>query len=303
MEYRNLGKSGLKVSVIGLGTNNFGRRMDAKASVAVVHRALDEGINFIDTANGYGGGLSEEYIGKALDGRRNEAVLATKVGFPPDEGSSRRNIMKEVEKSLKALKTDHIDFYQIHIPDPNTPIEETLRTLDDLIRQGKVRYIGCSNFSAWQTCESLWVSKSLGLNRFISNQVPYSLFDRAIEAELMPFARQYGFGIIPYFPLASGLLTGKYRRREQPAAETRLAGDDKILTDANFDKLERLETFAAERGHTILELAFAWLLANPLIASVIAGATKPEQVSANAKCFGWELNADDLEAMDRVMED
>ena len=303
MEYRNLGKSGLKVSVIGLGANNFGRRMDAKASVAVVHRALDEGINFIDTANGYGGGLSEEYIGKALDGRRNEAVLATKVGFPPDEGSSRRNIMKEVEKSLKALKTDHIDFYQIHIPDPNTPIEETLRTLDDLIRQGKVRYIGCSNFSAWQTCESLWVSKSLGLNRFISNQVPYSLFDRAIEAELMPFARQYGFGIIPYFPLASGLLTGKYRRREQPAAETRLAGDDKILTDANFDKLERLETFAAERGHTILELAFAWLLANPLIASVIAGATKPEQVSANAKCFGWELNADDLEAIDRVMED
>ena len=303
MEYRNLGKSGLKVSVIGLGTNNFGRRMDAKASVAVVHRALDEGINFIDTANGYGGGLSEEYIGKALDGRRNEAVLATKVGFPPDEGSSRRNIMKEVEKSLEALKTDHIDFYQIHIPDPNTPIEETLRTLDDLIHQGKVRYIGCSNFSAWQTCESLWVSKSLGLNRFISNQVPYSLFDRAIEAELMPFARQYGFGIIPYFPLASGLLTGKYRRREQPAAETRLAGDDKILTDANFDKLERLETFAAERGHTILELAFAWLLANPLIASVIAGATKPEQVSANAKCFGWELNADDLEAIDRVMED
>ncbi len=303
MEYRNLGKSGLKVSVIGLGTNNFGRRMDAKASVAVVYRALDEGINFIDTANGYGGGLSEEYIGKALDGRRNETVLATKVGFPPDEGSSRRNIMKEVEKSLKALKTDHIDFYQIHIPDPNTPIEETLRTLDDLIRQGKVRYIGCSNFSAWQTCESLWVSKSLGLNRFISNQVPYSLFDRAIEAELMPFARQYGFGIIPYFPLASGLLTGKYRRREQPAAETRLAGDDKILTDANFDKLERLETFAAERGHTILELAFAWLLANPLIASVIAGATKPEQVSANAKCFGWELNADDLEAIDRVMED
>lgn len=303
MEYCNLGKSGLKVSAIGLGTNNFGRRMDAKASVAVVHRALDEGINFIDTANRYGGGLSEEYIGKALDGRRNEAVLATKVGFPPDEGSSRRNIMKEVEKSLRALKTDHIDFYQIHIPDPNTPIEETLRTLDHLIHQGKVRYIGCSNFSAWQTCESLWVSKSLGLNRFISNQVPYSLFDRAIEAELMPFARQYGFGIIPYFPLASGLLTGKYRRREQPAADTRLAGDDKILTDANFDKLERLETFAAERGHTILELAFAWLLANPLIASVIAGATKPEQVSANAKCFGWELNADDLEAIDRVMED
>ena len=303
MEYCNLGKSGLKVSAIGLGTNNFGRRMDAKASVAVVHRALDEGINFIDTANRYGGGLSEEYIGKALDGRRNEAVLATKVGFPPDEGSSRRNIMKEVEKSLRALKTDHIDFYQIHIPDPNTPIEETLRTLDHLIHQGKVRYIGCSNFSAWQTCESLWVSKSLGLNRFISNQVPYSLFDRAIEAELMPFARQYGFGIIPYFPLASGLLTGKYRRREQPAADTRLAGDDKKLTDANFDKLERLETFAAERGHTILELAFAWLLANPLIASVIAGATKPEQVSANAKCFGWELNADDLEAIDRVMED
>ena len=300
MEYRQLGKSGLQVSVIGLGTNNFGRRVDAKGTDTVVSHALDVGINTIDTSNSYGKTLSEEYIGRALRGKRDQAIVATKVSSrmgdgPNQAGNSRQHIMTEVENSLRRLGTDYIDLYQIHFPDPKTPIDETLRALDDLVHQGKVRYIGCSNFTGWQVCEAIWTSQTLGLTPFISVQPAYSMLDRGVEAELIPFCAQYGVGILPYYPLANGFLTGKYRRGEPAADGTRLAENDRgLLTDKMFDLLEGLERFCADRGHTVLELAFAWLLANPTVSSVIAGATKVEQVVANSKAAGWRLTEDEM---------
>ena len=300
MEYRQLGKSGLQVSVIGLGTNNFGRRVDAKGTDTVVSHALDVGINLVDTSNSYGGTLSEEYIGRALRGKRDQAIVATKVSSrmgdgPNQAGNSRQHIMTEVENSLRRLGTDYIDLYQIHFPDPKTPIDETLRALDDLVHQGKVRYIGCSNFTGWQVCEAIWTSQTLGLTPFISVQPAYSMLDRGVEAELIPFCAQYGVGILPYYPLANGFLTGKYRRGEPAADGTRLAENDRgLLTDKMFDLLEGLERFCADRGHTVLELAFAWLLANPTVSSVIAGATKVEQVVANSKAAGWRLTEDEM---------
>ena len=307
MDYRNLGKSGLQVSAIGLGTNNFGKRLDAQRTAAVVDQALDAGINFLDTANAYSAGLSEEYIGKALKGKRSEAIVATKVSSPmrkgPNSGgNSRQHIVAEVENSLQRLGTDHIDLYQIHWTDPNTPIEETLRTLDDLVRQGKVRYIGCSNFAAWQVCEAVWTSRTLGLTSFVSAQPRYNMLDREVEAELLPFCTEYGIGVLPYYPLANGFLTDKHRRGQPAVAGTRLAEDDRgMLTDANFDVLEGLEEFAGERGHTLLELAFSWLLSRPAVSSVIAGATKPEQVVANAGAAGWHLSDDDLAELDAIL--
>jgi aryl-alcohol dehydrogenase-like predicted oxidoreductase len=307
MEYRQLGRSGLQVSEIGLGTNNFGGRLDADATALVIDQVLDVGINMIDTANSYGGGLSEEYIGRALKGKRQQALIATKVASraadgPNQSGASRQHILTEVEDSLRALGTDYIDLYQIHFPDSNTPIEETMQTLDSLVASGKVRYIGCSNFKAWQLCEAQWTSKSLGLTPFVSAQPRYSMLDRTPEAELVPFCQEYGVGILPYFPLENGFLTGKYKRGQAAPEGTRLAQNDRgMFTDAHFDILEALESFASERGHTILELAFAWLLANTAVSSVIAGATKPEQVVGNAKAAGWALSGEEMTEIDSLL--
>ncbi len=308
MEYRYLGKSGLKVSAIGLGTNNFGRRLDADATALVINHALDMGVTMIDTSNSYGDGYSEDYIGRALKGKRDKAVIATKVSStvgdgPNDGGNSRQHIMAAVEDSLCRLQTDYIDLYQIHWHDPNVPIEETLRALDDLVRQGKVRYIGCSNFTAWQVCEAAWTSRSLGVASFASVQPRYSLMDREIETELVPFCDAYGVGILPYYPLANGFLTGKYRRGEAVPTGTRLAENDRgMFTDANFDLLDKLEAFCEARGRTVLELAFAWLLANDAVSSVIAGATRVEQVIANAKAASWQLTADEVAEVNAIVE-
>ncbi|HAL47598.1 MAG: aldo/keto reductase [SAR202 cluster bacterium] len=311
MEYRRLGNSGLEVSAIGLGTNNFGGMFgsmyEPEACAVVVNRALDLGINMIDTSNSYTAGVSEEFIGRALKGRRHEAIIATKVSSrmadgPNNAGNSRAHIMSEVENSLRRLETDYIDLYQIHRPDPNTPIEETMRALDDLVKSGKVRYIGSSNFAAWQACEAYWTAEGLGLTKFVSDQPRYSMMYRAPERELVPFCDEYGVGILPFFPLESGFLTGKYRRG-QPAPEgTRLAGRDRgMFTDANFDILESLEAFAQERGRTVLELAFAWLLAKPSVSSVIAGATKSAQIEANAAAADWSLSAEDMSQLDGIL--
>ncbi len=307
MRYRQLGPSGLQVSAIGLGTNNFGRRLDAGGTEDVVHAALDAGVNMIDTSNSYGNGYSEEFIGRALKGRRNQAVIATKVSSrvadgPNNAGNSRKHIYDQVDVSLRRLRTDYIDLYQIHWWDPNTPIEETLRALDDLIRAGKVRYAGCSNFASWQVCESHWTAKTLGINGFVSMQPRYSMLYRQPEAEMMPFCEKYGIGVLPYYPLENGFLTGKYRRGQPAPDGTRLSENDRgTLTSRNFDILEKLEQFASERGHTILELAFAWLLASPVVSSVIAGATRPHQVEANAASADWSLTPDDLEVVNAIL--
>lgn len=282
--------------------------MDAERTALVLHAALDSGVNLIDTSNSYGGGLSEEYIGAALAGRRGEAVIATKVSSriaegPNQSGNSRKHIFDQVDISLRKLRTDYIDLYQIHWWDPNVPIEETLRALDDLIRAGKVRYAGCSNFAAWQVCESVWTARTLGINGFVSVQPRYSMLHRQPEAELLPFCAKYGVGVLPYYPLENGFLTGKYRRGEPAPAGTRLAADDRgVFTERNFDILERLESFCAERGRSILDLAFAWLLANPQVGSVIAGATRTEQIEANAAAASWALSADEIRQVNEILE-
>lgn len=310
MELRKLGKSGLQVSVVGLGCNNFGMKIDLEASRKVVDQALELGITLFDTADIYGNrGSSETFLGQILGARRKAIVLATKFGMQMDKagvlkGGSRRYIMAAVEDSLTRLKTDWIDLYQIHTPDPLTPIEETLRTLDDLVRSGKVRYIGCSNLPAWQVVEAQWTARQLGLNAFVSCQDEYSLLVRGPDRDLIPAMESYGLGLLPFFPLASGLLTGKYRRDSAPPAGTRLAMMEPLakryMSDANWPIVEQLEQFASERGHTILELAFSWLAARPTVASVIAGATAPEQVAQNVKAVGWSLTAEELTAIDRI---
>ena len=267
MELRNLGRSGLIVSAVGLGCNNFGGRSDYAATRAVVHKALDLGITLFDTSDTYGeSGGSEEYLGRALAGRRNDIVLASKFARPMDSegrlrGASRRYIMSAVEASLKRLNTDYIDLYQQHIADPKTPIEETLRALDDLVHQGKVRYIGCSTLSAWQVVEAQWVSTHFGLERYVSCQERYSLLDRDLDRELMPVIEAYGVGLIPFSPLADGLLTGKYRRNAPMPAGARLTttqrAAERRLTDRNWSIVERLSDFCAARGHSLLELALS----------------------------------------------
>lgn len=306
MKYRRLGRSGLEVSAIGLGTNNFGTRRvhpfhkGPEVAAAVIDRALDLGVNLVDTANTYGDGKSEEYIGRALRGKRHKVIIATKVSNPRGDGpnqagNSRQHIMAEVEGSLRRLDTDYIDLYQLHMRDVQTPMEEPLRTLENLVRDGKVRYIGCSNFAAWQVCEAVWTSRSLGLSQMCSVQPPYNMLNREAENELLPFCRTYGVGILPYYPVAHGFLTGKYRRGQPPPEGSRLASNDRdILTDSNFDLLDELEQFAQERGHKVLELAFAWLLAHPEVSSVIAGTTTPEQIEANARACEWELNEQEM---------
>ena len=312
MEYRQLGSSGLKVSTVGLGTNNFGGRIDAERSAAVLRQCIDEGINFIDTANIYGRSVSEQHIGETVKGVRSQVLIATKVSGgmgdgPNDKGNSRYHIMEQVEASLRRLQTDYIDLYQIHFTDPSTPIEETLRALDDLVCQGKVRYIGCSNFAAWQVCEAYWTSKALNLNAFVSVQPEYSMLNREVERELIPFCEAYNVGVIPYFPLAGGFLTGKYQQGQPVPEGTRFAGNERAqqrtLTEKNFAFLSRMESFAEERGHPIVELAIAWLLGKSIVSSVIAGATRPEQVTANAKAADWHLTPEEMEEVGRILRD
>lgn len=308
MEYRNLGGSGLKVSVVGLGCNNFGMRCDEATGVTVVREALEQGINFFDTADVYGGLQSEVILGKALEGvDRSSVVIATKFAMPTGErmqGASRGYIMSAVEASLGRLNTDYIDLYQQHRPDPETPIEETLRALDDLVRAGKVRYLGNSNFSGWQIADADWTARHLGLNRFVTAQNNYNLLDRRVEREVIPACRRFDLGMLPYFPLASGMLTGKYRRGERPAEGTRLSGmgarGEALMNERNFDTVEALDAFARERGHTLLELAVSWLAAAPQVASVIAGATKPEQAAQNVAAASWRLSPEELAAIDEL---
>ncbi len=303
MEYRTLGKSGLNVSELGLGANNFGWWADERTSIAVINHALDLGINYIDTADMYGRGRSEEFVGKALKGKRDRVIIATKFAHPMgdgpnDKGGSRYYIMKAVEASLRRLQTDYIDVYQMHVPDRETPIEETLRALNDLVQSGKVRYIGCSNFAAWQLCEALWTSKINHLHAFLTVQVRYNILERSIEAELVPCCREYGIGVIPWGPLAGGFLTGKYQQGKKAPADARLANPvaiySHIFTDDNWKRLTALTDFAAERGHTVAELAIAWLLTKPWISSVIAGARTVEQLSANLPARQWKLTDDEI---------
>lgn len=307
MEYRNLGRSGLQVSALGLGCNNFGGRCDLEQTEAVVHRAIELGITCFDTSDIYppGGkkGSSEEYLGQALQGHRREVVLATKFGGPMGEGpgwsgTSRRYIRFAVQESLRRLQTDYIDLYQVHFPDAKTPIDETLGALDDLVHEGLVRYAGCSNFSAWQIAEAHWVARSEHLTPFVSAQNQYSLLERGVEREVLPACAKYGLGLIPYFPLASGFLTGKYRPGESAPPGTRFGegwrGADRVLNEGNFATLQRLEQFADEHGHSVLEAAIAWLVAQPGVGTVIAGATKPEQVEANVQAAAWRMTPDEV---------
>src|ERR1700752_2020057 len=311
MEQRNLGKYGLFVSVVGLGCNNFGGRIDFEATKKVVHKALDLGITFFDEADTYGDprGSSEACLGQILGDRRKDIVLATKFARPMDaagrmQGASRRYIMAEVEGSLRRLKTDWIDLYQQHQPDPLTPIEETLRALDDLVRQGKVRYIGCSTLPAWRVVEAQWTARHHGLHHFVSCQEEYSLLARRLDREMMPALQAYGLGLIPFAPLANGLLTGKYNSQAPLPQGARLSymprSAARYLTEENWPIVERLEGFAIERGHTLLELAVSWLLRRPQVASVIAGATRPEQVEENVRAAGWPLTEEEMQEIDRL---
>jgi aryl-alcohol dehydrogenase-like predicted oxidoreductase len=309
VEFRNLGNSGLKVSVVGLGCNNFGMRIDTEQTRVVVSKALDEGINLFDTADIYGNrGGSETMLGKALGPRRHEVVVASKFGMAMGDGfmkgASRRYIMQAAEASLKRLNTDYMDLYQIHFPDPETPQEETMGALNDLVRAGKVRYIGHSNFTGAQTADAAWIAKTRGYAPYISAQNQYNLLDRRVEKDLTPACAQFGVGILPYFPLASGFLTGKYKRGEEPSKDTRLGAMAAMakgaLTDANFAILDKLTEFARSHGHSVLELAIGWLASMPQVSSVIAGATKPEQVSANVKGGEWKLSPEELAEVDKI---
>ena len=310
METRKLGS--LDVSVIGLGCNNFGMRCDEQQSAAVVNAALDAGINFFDTADVYGGTRSETFLGKALGRRRSEVIIATKFASPVDSdpahrGASARWIAQAVEDSLRRLGTDHIDLYQQHRPDDQVPIDETIEALDKLVRDGKVIEIGNSNFSGEQIHQADAVSTTKSQARFVSAQNELNLLRRRARDEVLPACTDAGLGFLPFFPLASGLLTGKYRRGEGTPEGTRLAGmpeerKSQVLTDRNFSRLEALSAFADERDHSLLDLAFAWLLALPSMTSVIAGATKPEQVGTNANAAGWTLDQSDLDQIDKILE-
>ena len=311
MRYRQLGDSGLTVSVVGLGCNNFRSRTSDDDARAVVDAAIERGITLFDTADIYGkGGGSEELLGEVLGSRREQVVLATKFGMAmPDAGpearGSRRYIRKAVRDSLRRLRTDWIDLYQYHEPDGVTPIEETLAALDELVREGLVRYVGSSNFSGWQLADADWAATTDGRERLVSAQNHYSLLERGAEAEVVPACEHYGIGLLPYFPLANGVLTGKYRRGEPLPSGTRLAGNQQragqLLTEQTYDRVEALEKLAAERGVTLLHLAIGGLAAQPAVASVIAGATRPEQVHANADAGVWEPDDDTLAAIDEIV--
>jgi aryl-alcohol dehydrogenase-like predicted oxidoreductase len=310
MEIRNLGRSGLRVSAVGLGCNNFGQRTDLETSRKVIHKAIDLGITLFDTADIYAGmGGSETVLGEVLGDRRKDIVLATKYCKPMSndasmQGASRRYIMSAVEASLKRLKTDYIDLYQQHDYDPLTPIEETLRTLDDLVRQGKVRYIGNSNFPAWRVAEAEMAARQMGVAPFVSCQDEYSLVVRDIEKDLLPAAQHFNLGLLPFFPLANGLLTGKYKPGAEPPADSRFAKApalrDRSGTPRNQAIVEKLDAFVKARGHTLLELAFSWLACRPQVSSVIAGATRVEQIEQNVKAAEWKLSAEDMKEIDGI---
>ena len=309
MEFRRLGDSGLRVSAVGLGTNNFAGRLHDEAARMVLNEALEQGITFIDTADVYGRGSeegtggSESQLGRLLAGRRNRFVLATKVGMTMSEshferGASRRWIVTEVENSLRRLRTDCIDLYQVHAPDLETPIEETLRALDDLVSSGKIRYVGHSNFAAWQIADADWTARTEHLTRPISAQMHYNLLNRGIQSEVIPVCEAHGLGLIPYFPLESGFLTGKYKPGGEGhgrLAESPRAGE--IMSPANFARIEAFEAFALDWGHSLLDLAFGWLLSQPVVSTVIASASTPEQVRANVAAAEWRLSAAEMAAV------
>jgi len=328
MEFHKLGKTGLNISEIGLGGTEFGRSIGEKESIALIHQAFDAGINFIDTADFYVDGHSEEIIGKAIKGKRPSVIVATKFSNPtgpgPNEkGASRYHIIEAVEASLKRLDTEYIDLYYVHQPDATTPIEETLRTLDNLIKAGKVRYIGCSNFVAWQLCEALWTSRIHNLESFAVIQSHYNLIERKIEQELVPCCENYGIGIIPYFPLAGGFLTGKYKRGKPAPAGSRLWTIQNlpappvpnrphslgglpmfgtVLNDSYFEQLARWQKFAKSHNNSVEELAIAWLLSHSYVDSVIVGATKPEQLSSDITAVNWKLSTQDLTELEKLTE-
>jgi aryl-alcohol dehydrogenase-like predicted oxidoreductase len=309
MTYRRLGRSGLTVSTLGLGCNNFAwRRLSREDSLPVLRAALDAGVTLFDTADSYGD--SEEVVGEALQGQRDDVVIATKFGsdlkgaLGPDWGArgSRRYIRRAVERSLRRLGTDHIDLYQLHRPDPATPIRETLAALTELVREGKIRYLGCSNFAGWQLAEAEWTSRTTYTERFVSAQNEYSLLERGVEADLVPACEEYGVGVLPFFPLASGLLTGKYRRGEAPPSGTRYAewGLESQLTEQRFDVVEKLSAVAAEHGVELLDVAMGGLAAQPMVSSVIAGATSADQVRRNAQAVAWTPSAEVLGVVDEL---
>ncbi|MBJ20962.1 MAG: aldo/keto reductase [bacterium] len=315
MEFRNLGDSGLKVSLAGLGCNNFGMTIDYEASEKVVRAALDSGINFFDTADAYGAGGSETFLGKALGTNRDNVVVATKFGLPMGRGplmsgASRRYVLRACEASLSRLGTDYIDLFILHLPDSGTPIGETLDALNTLIDQGKVRYAGCSNLSGWQISDATWEAESAGLRGFVTAQNEWSLLQRGVEAEVVPACEHHGLGLVPYFPLASGALTGKYKRGEEFGKDSRYGGGEgremftqaygHFVSDESLAKVERLEKVAADAGLTIVELALSWLASQSVVSSVIAGATRPDQVEANAKLTRGDLGAEVFEAVEKA---
>ncbi|MSQ28591.1 MAG: aldo/keto reductase [Dehalococcoidia bacterium] len=310
MEYRFLGHSGLQVSAVGLGCNTFGRYTDEAGTAAILAKAIDAGINLIDTSNSYGMGDSETHIGKSLNGGARQKLLigtkgASQMGEGPNmKGAGRQHLMAMLEDSLRRLQTDYIDLYQVHQPDLNTPTEETMRALDDMVRQGKVRYVGNSNYPTWLAAEAMWTSRTQHYVPFISVQPQYNLMDRRIEGDLMVFCQRYGLGILPYFPLAGGFLTGKYRRGEPIPEGTRGAMNPGMIArwsnDRNYDILEKLQKFCAERGRSTADLSIAWLLAKPMVSSVIAGTTRPAQVEANVKSGEWRLTPEEVQEVDKI---
>lgn len=309
MDYAPLGTSGLVVSALGVGCNAFGRRIDQEQATAVVHSALDEGVTFFDTADVYGFGASETMLGQALGRRREEVVIATKFGMDMGDTypgarsnrASRGYIARAVDGSLSRLGTDHIDLYYLHTPDRITPIEETLRALTDLVQSGKVRYIGCSNLAAWEVADAALIAETIGSERFIAAQNEYSLYNRSAEAELAPALEHYGMSLLPYFPLAYGLLTGKYSKADGAPEGTRLAKETARFEGANWNIVEGIRDFARERDISMLDVALGGLRAQPAIDSIIAGATRPEQISANAAATAWIPTQDDLDALDAIV--
>ena len=313
MRYRHLGNSGLEVSETGLGANSFGEpgRRDYAESKAIIHSAIDHGINFIDTSNVYAQGVSEDYIGKALEGRRYEMLIGTKFGSkrnhgPNMFGGGRKFVMDAIEESLRRLRTDYIDLYMIHRPDTRLPIEETLRAMDDIVRHGKALYIGVCNFEAWRMVDAVWTSKANGMTGIISSQFEYSMLARGGEAEMLPACRQHGVGVMPYLPLAAGFLTGKVDVSGVAPEGTRLALDsnqsERWITDDNLRAIAALQNWAFERGKTLVDLAFAWLLADPIVGTVIAGASSPEQIAQNAQASDWQLSQEERDEVDAILD-
>lgn len=309
MDYSTLGTSGLLVSALGIGCNAFGSRIDQDRTTGVVQAALDAGVNFFDTADSYGRGASETMLGKALGNHRDEVVIATKFGMDMGDTypgalsnrASRAYVTRAVEGSLTRLGTDHIDLYQLHTPDRMTPIEETLEALTDLVHAGKVRYIGCSNFTSWEVADAALVARAIGSEHFITAQNEYSLYNRSAEAELVPALEHYGMSLLPYFPLAYGLLTGKYTQAEKAPEGTRLATETARLDGANWDVIEGLRAFAEQRGISMLDVALGGLRAQPAVDTIISGATRPEQVTANARSVHWEPTPADLDEIDGIV--